>query len=132
MYRQKTLFEITLETINFYSKNPECRSLGEDTNCLYAPSEHSPGCAVGRVIDRTVCQLQEGRCASTTFNAMGSREKYNPHKHNREGYKVGGIKFWEDLQNFHDNSNYWDGMSGELTLEGHAKAKQLLDRYRNA
>lgn len=112
-----TKLEILEETLEYYSKNN--RGLSEDMNCVYINSEGDM-CAVGRCLKNPI-RMIEGSI-QINFSENEELDKYL-----KDIYKGHDLNFWQKLQNFHDNSNFWDGH--ELTARGLENFNKLKVKY---
>ena len=128
-----TATEILKETKEFYEADPNGRRALNGGACMYKSAETGSMCAVGRkLLDIPTfiaeIQLVTGNPSCATFSLAEIADN------NWE--KIGGLDqfleeecrglpfgFWVDLQEFHDNYDYW-GSNG-LTLTGQAEYNRL-------
>lgn len=103
----KTMTQILDETIEFYSEDPDRRSMETSGKCYYwhdfaeeygmNPDEHDiKQCAVGRCITNGQAVPQGDICS--VFNLVTFKKEYTGHS----------VRFWSALQRLHDSSMNWN------------------------
>lgn len=124
--RIKTMTEVIIETKKFYDKHPEKRGKIVGSGCVYVCS--TGNCAVGRVLTSKVLSskefIEQYNCStsvSTIIEIFGI-EAFKP------SYRIIGLWFWSDLQDFHDNGLNWD--SNGITEKGLEVFNNLLLEYK--
>ena len=122
---EKTLQEKQLafleETVAFYSINPRCVILGEGgmETCRYFADGLS-GCAIGRhVKDKQICMDwdESALTVSSIFQDL-------PISLNELGRG-----FLQNIQDLHDNNDYWDEETNGLSQEGINKVKSIKQEH---
>jgi len=116
------MLQILDETIEFYSNDPDQRSVGKYN------SPDLKHCAVGR------CLLTDLKEKGTSLvgndldllNLVCKNELENLDQVLLPEYRGHSMLFWEDLQNLHDSDLYWTD-SG-LSSVGHNKAEKMRNR----
>lgn len=139
--KQLTKQEIVQDMVNFYSADPNRRSLAIGGGCVYNSPE-GQHCAVGR------CLLPEYQNQGSNLRLNGksfgdfvighgtfSLEEidgieYGSNSHNKllqEQYRGHDIGFWLHLQNLHDNPEHWNEVG--LTENGIHALKTIEHNY---
>jgi len=80
--------------------------------CVYSPTENSPGCAIGRHLSKKLAnELDRQKLTSVSYTVIFDKLP--------DWMKDLGNAFLEDVQRLHDWSAYWtkDGLSKEGKLE---------------
>lgn len=103
------------DTANFY--NSKNRAVISHGYCSYAPTGNSPGCAIGRHLDRDSILLQDGKNYPVYYY-----ENSLPF-----WMKEMGMAFLTRVQCFHDTEVCWNEMG--LTLEGKKYLRITLQAY---
>ena len=122
----KTKRQIILETSKKYtSKNRSVvmsSAYVSGAGCAYKDSKGNK-CAVGR------CLKSNSTIFDTMNESFGARDiggvKLN--KELKPSYRGHSVKFWEELQTFHDDSHNWEDKG--LTEEGYVELDCLLKKW---
>lgn len=109
------------ETATFYNLNN--RAITPYHSCVYL-NDDGKKCAVGRCLLSNCAKKIKGLVVGIYSLAQTS---FNLEKSLKKAYRGHSIKFWEDLQFFHDNEMYWD--EDGLSLAGQLKKEELLNKY---
>ena len=107
---------------DYYAEDPRRRGVNGNVGCMYHADQSELGetyCAVGVFIEDT--DDIEGRDHSRDVELW---ENTDLDEIIMEPYKGHPIRFWRDLQVFHDNKVHFDPVSG-LTEEGERMVKEL-------
>lgn len=133
----KTKLEIIEETAAFYNANNRAM---ENGHCMYVDPNGNK-CALGRcMIEEKAVEANSYKAMSGPMNAIALVNAYmEAHKIPAETsedsvldsllleeYRGHSVYFWRNLQNLHDNADYWNDQG--LTPKG-LKAKQDLIEY---
>lgn len=119
-----TFVEIIDETVEYYKNNP--RGVDELSACLY--NVKGKQCAVGRCIDWSDKEFlhEFGKLEAGIEDLV---EEFIPHVKLKYAdlftTSEKHIKFWKELQNFHDRSGFW-----KKTKEGNTLTKMGETKYR--
>lgn len=123
------MLEVLKDTVQFYSKNPGKRGIVyktgfQNNSCMFLTPEGNK-CAVGRYLNKNdlktlkACKILEGDVESLldpgTVGKITTRIIKNL-----------PIKFWQDLQSFHDADVYWN--DNGMTNYGKSKAKMIEEK----
>lgn len=124
-----TKLEIIEETVDYYRVNP--RGVYNKVQCIYK-SEEGAMCAVGRCLSEDA--LYEFRNSRQTVTGLNSRCETNNRTLDdimKEEYRGHPLKFWRDLQIFHDSHSHWtkNGNGCELTCAGMNELENLKKRW---
>lgn len=87
------------DTASFYNRNN--RAVLNDGRCVYAATETSPGCAIGRCLDRN--NVPPNYSDINVYALWDNKTPHLPawlHEMN--------VDFLRNLQAFHDCERYWD------------------------
>ena len=113
----KTKRQIILETAEKYT------SKNRSTGCVYKDSKGNK-CAVGR------CLKSNSTIFDTMNESFGARDiggvKLN--KELKPSYRGHSVKFWEELQAFHDDSHNWEDKG--LTEVGYDELDCMLKNWK--
>jgi hypothetical protein len=117
-----TKIEIISETVEFYSADTSRRSFvmkGSTTQCVYNAGDDRH-CAVGRCMTEEL-KSQGVDLENNSEPLEGVMENYSEVDELLEQkYHGHSLKFWRDLQSFHDQNDNWDkkGVSiyGKMSL----------------
>jgi hypothetical protein len=135
-YKRKKMLYILNDTVKFYSKNPrKRRSVIPGTNsCKYKyvkPNGKVTKCAVGRCLedikDDNIYNIIEGNIWESNHMKQGLENMFNktPNDLFKKFYKDLPGRFWEDLQNLHDNYFLW--FSNEESLKKLEASKKEIE-----
>jgi len=120
-----TKLEIINETVNFYSEDISRRSR-VDRRCLYNSGD-SRHCALGR------CFLPEYKEQGLNFKMNNDSADDLCIKYDGldnlllEQYRGHSTSFWGDLQELHDNNDYWNEHG--INNYGMARVEELKELY---
>lgn len=89
------------DTVNFY--NSENRAQTEDGMCFYRPMGDSPGCAIGRHLDRDSEVLVNNLSGIVESLCIKLGKDWMP----QWMYEM-GTNFLQTIQNFHDSEECWN------------------------
>ncbi len=120
----KTKFEIIEETANFY--NSYNRGY-QDKYCAYYSFNTGRQCAVGRCLGDSK-SFQEQYGGDDTIDSIIRDNDLNLDDYLKEEYRGHDIKFWFDLQLFHDTEGNWDVYG--LSERGIQNKKNLIINYK--
>lgn len=127
--------EIILETVEYYkTHNRGLTILNGGALCAYF-GNRGDMCAVGR------CLINPKKIQTLDFN-MGDNvtadinkvsEFINIEDELKPEYRGHSLKFWSELQHFHDYSFYWEKkeIGNGLESSGSIALKTLLEKYEN-
>ena len=106
----------------YYAENPKRRGMNGNVGCMYHADQSELGetyCAVGVFIEDTddIEGTDQGRNGEQWTNTDIEDILMDP-------YKGHPVRFWSDLQIFHDNTAHFHPISG-LTEEGEIMVKEL-------
>jgi len=123
-----TKIEIFNETVEFYSKNPRLRSVGDsDGMCTYngGGGKH---CAVGRCLLK-MYQKQGSELKGNTTDLSSFLDEHDKSLSSMLQVKYRGhvISFWRDLQSLHDTHAYWS--DNGITELGKKEVTRLSAKY---
>lgn len=119
----KTKIDIINETVAFYSEDVTRRS-GDSFNCSYR-NKNGNKCAVGRCLTEKSLDFifEEELNGEAMLDILGKREvEFKP-----EYSHIKDVGFWQDLQNLHDRSSYWD--KDGLTDIGELYVLDIKEKY---
>ena len=120
----KTKLQILQETADYYSADPSKRATG-DGNCYYfSPNEQK--CAIGR-LSKIPKKLEEISQACYTIEDL-LPAKFSDKQIFKKDYQGHEVKFWMELQNFHDYDKFWTKTG--LSAEGRRKLQSLKNKYK--
>ncbi len=129
-----TKIEIIRELFDkHFIPNPKNRSLRLypvdshiSSACLYS-SEDGKHCAVGMCLTGKALKriFTEGLNSKTVFELY---DKLGPEMFRKE-YQGHELNFWKDLQQLHDNQEYWDDEG--ITDFGRDRYDQIVSKYKN-
>lgn len=88
--------------------------------CVYSPSENSPGCAIGRLLTPELCEELDKAFPSS----VGERKVFNRLP---EEIQVLGQDFLVKLQQLHDQSDNWNEIG--LTQKGSEMMEVIIQGY---
>ena len=111
----KSKYEIIDETVEYYENHP--RAISSTGRCQYVTADGEV-CAVGRCVENPVFLEQEFAIVESIPNLDNEL---------REDYRGHDMEFWSDLQQLHDNDNYWDHR--RLSNIGIRYVEGLWDKY---
>lgn len=132
---EKTKVEIINETVEFYKRNPRSLRTSRSSdgsrssaNCVYRNSEGHK-CAFSRCCTPEGVDILESNCnggagvaAATHTLKMEVDDLLAPEYHGHQP------EFWSDIQNLHDNANYWSA-EGAFTYIGEKAVAELIRTY---
>jgi len=99
--------EFLVSTVQFYTS--ENRSVHSGTNeCLYAPTENSPGCAIGRFLNKDLAlELDEKdtKGLAVSFVKLNTPDLFEQFP---DWMKEMNISFLRKVQLLHDDSENWN------------------------
>lgn len=111
--------KLLAETIAYFNLNTRCIS-DVNRDCVYAPTEKSEGCAVGRLIpDKNLC-IELDKLSLTVANER-------VYRHLSSDVQELGIEFLRALQRLHDNVENWT-LNG-LSESGKAIVETITENY---
>lgn len=116
--------EIIKDTFLYYNEDPSRRAV-EERACVYETKD-GRNCAFGRYMLREY--LDKQFCNNISINNL--LEEFNVDSHDEllvEKVHGHSLLFWEELQDFHDNTFYWD-KSG-ITQSGYDRLMNLTNKY---
>lgn len=93
--------------------------------CVYTPTETSPGCAIGRHLDRDCVIIRENLIGSIgTF-----LQSYNAYLVNSTPLwmREMGSEFLQSCQTLHDEESFWD--ENGLSEAGKVRFNQILEEF---
>ena len=122
----KTKRQIILETAKKY--NSKNRSTVKNSSyvggfgCVYANAQGNK-CAVGRCLksNSTIFDIMNEGFSAKDIGGVKLNKELKP------SYRGHSVKFWTDLQKFHDEKDNWDDKG--LTVEGYDHLEQLLKKW---
>lgn len=118
------MLEILEETVAFYSEKPNRRGLGVAGTCVYFDYDTGKKCAIGRCLDLEKTDIK--RLANFNPSAM-ELEDFCKNEEIRyefkDGYQGHSLKFWDYLQNLHDDDDAWSDKG--LTAKGEEKVRLI-------
>lgn len=119
-----TKLDIIEETVNYYSIDISRRSINNKGVCMYN-SPNGNHCAIGRcLLKKYKEQGTELKCNTLCVKSLFLHyNKSTIDEILEEKYRGHDISFWEDLQDLHDNDQYWCPTG--LTKEGTERYKFL-------
>lgn len=103
--KQKTMQEISEETLHYYSSHPEKRGMCSTnvTRCTYYDDGSCNMCAVGRcMIDAKTFVRRRGNFAVGSYSTEHLESALLPE------YRQHPLNFWRSLQQFHDISEHFE------------------------
>ena len=126
--KSKSKIEIIKETAEFYGNNPDKRAKlkKQDSNCVYLTKD-GKSCAVGRCIKISILKSLLGN--NTTVRDLKNQFEENLDSILKPAYKGHSLKFWEQLQEFHDDNGNFDYEAKSLTDKGKAHELKLIREY---
>lgn len=114
--RRKAFIE---DEVAFYNSDNRAEMNG---SCFYRAIGDSPGCAIGRYLDRNSDVIK--------FNVMGSIDSIIEERGNecipKWMFEMGG-SFLSECQSLHDISMYWDEKG--LTESGQERMKLIIEEF---
>jgi hypothetical protein len=111
-----TKIEIINETFEFYSKNPQLRSVGAYGGMCSYNGGGGKHCAVGRCLLKKY-QKQGSKLKRNTSDLYSFLDEHDLDINSmlQPKYRGHGMSFWRDLQSLHDtHSNWYDNGITEL------------------
>jgi hypothetical protein len=114
----KTKEQIMIETFEFYS-DPYNRAARDDGGCFYLDPVSLKQCAVGRCLNQEAELEKLEHSVERCWNEI--QELLLPEY---QGHEYG---FWQELQDWHDNSRNF--LENEISKEGLINAKKIWERY---
>ena len=94
--------QVLEDTKNLYNLNN--RSYNKDLGwCVYAPSENSPGCAVGRLLSKRLAKSLDKLDSNDPW-PQSVNKIFN---HLPDEVQILGLEFLEHIQHLHDRPDYW-------------------------
>jgi hypothetical protein len=125
---KKTKLEIIEETKNYYCEDVNRRAYKAGA-CSYL-DEAGRMCAFGRCMikpERYYGTLNETDPNYKWGCSISSALWINPDIYLKEEYRGHSIEFWQNLQSFHDNKDYW--YENGLTKNGNKVYINLIEKY---
>lgn len=120
----KTKLQIIQETADYYSADPSKRAVN-DGNCYYfSPDEQK--CAIGR-LSKIPKKLEDVSRAYYTIEEL-LPARFSDKQIFKKDYQGHEVKFWMDLQNFHDSNKFWTKTG--LSAKGRNKLESLKKKYK--
>lgn len=105
--QQERMLKVLSETVQYYCEDPSRRGVTADGACLYYDGETDNCCAVGRcLLDPTKAEGDLGAVEDLFDN------DYEGQGILKEEYRGLPLKFWSQLQNWHDNNDLWNDNEG--------------------
>jgi hypothetical protein len=135
----KTYKEVIEKTLEYYKNNPRAYN---GHGCEYL-MKNGAMCAVGRVMNEEALK-KYGDAGVDVYDLFQDSnlsifdEKNNVINFNdivelfKEEYQsLDDIRFWQDLQNFHDNCLHWETVESgnNITKQGELEYERLLKKY---
>lgn len=117
MNKMKTYLDVLNETVEFYSKDTNRRSISVDNKCLYNGPEGRK-CAFSRCCLNA--NFHEGVNAGFNLESLGFDILKPEYSH------LLNSTFWNDLQSLHDLCKYWD--KDGLTELGKSRLETIKER----
>lgn len=119
--------EILNETVEFYSKNPQLRAVGDGGMCCYNGG-NGRHCAVGRCLLK-MYQKQGFKLKGNTTDLSSLLDEHDKSLSSMLQVKYRGhvISFWRDLQSLHDTHAYWS--DNGITELGQTEVTRLSAKY---
>ena len=122
--------DIINEIAKKYSQDPSLRAVGDTLEgnitfsqiCLYFDPQTGNTCAFGHCTKHPEQLRNDSLNMLTTDNTLDQLLKPQYHGHD--------LKFWEDIQRFHDLTEYWTRTS--LSAKGQKHLDQLRNRYKDS
>lgn len=130
-----TAVEIIKETVEFYQNNR--RGLNGETQCVYFNESTGAECAVGRCINKDNPVVKENLfCLEGDVVELDDFLEDNGGLEGvlKEQYKGQAIRFWTELQVFHDGNSYWEQgkeTMNSLTEAGKIHLNKLVEAWNN-
>lgn len=128
----KTKVEIINETIEYYSKDPNNTRGMMYSSCTYLTSDGKM-CAFGRVMKPEIREEYRNNINQTVQDL---NDQYSNLENTKgldsilmDDYKGHDLKFWKDIQFFHDESNHWSIIDNKITGNGEEFIEYLLKQY---
>ena len=115
--RRKAFLE---DIVGFYKLNNRAIIIDnvEGPKCVYAPTQTSPGCAIGRCLPRE----------SEALNYTGLIGSYlSEGRHLPDWMREMGVSFLQDMQSLHDNCSCWN--ESGLSEEGKSRVEWYKTNY---
>lgn len=119
----KTKLQIIQETADYYSADPSRRAV--DDGCCYYFLDNKK-CAIGR-LSNIARKLEDVSQAYYTIEDLLS-EKFSDKQIFKKEYQGHEVKFWSDLQNFHDSEKFWTKTG--LSSKGRRRLQALKKKYK--
>lgn len=135
--KQLTYLEVLEDTVKFYSEDTSRRALDENGSCLYTNKENNH-CGVGRCLTDKALKVLGDSTIGVRYllyveqdGLLESLRGLSPGLHNlKEEYRhLSDRRFWNAIQQFHDNSDYWN-IEG-LTEKGQNKVEIIKEQIKN-
>lgn len=122
-----TKIEIINETVEFYSKNPQLRSVDEKNKCSYNSGD-GRHCAVGRCLLKGY-QKQGVKLIGNICNLESFVDKHEKSLDSmlQARYRGNDESFWMSLQNLHDTHANWS--DNGLTDMGQGEVNRLTQKF---
>lgn len=123
---------IIQNTVKYYSEDISRRSLGK-IGCLYKGPDNKE-CAFQRAVIDDLSEYDK-IMEETGFSAtprklckiVTFKTEFNLTEKDLKKEKI--PKFWQDIQNLHDDSFLW--CENGLTIEGKEEVKRLMEKYKS-
>lgn len=109
--QQTRMLEIINETVAFYTEDPDRRAVDDGGTCTYFDDNTGKMCAVGR------CLVDAEEVADNWGDAEDLLEGYGSYNTSGQSmfkpeYQGLPLKFWRDLQRWHDDDDVWSDAEG--------------------
>ncbi len=104
---QDRMLKVLSETVQYYCEDPSRRGISAEGACLYYDPETDNCCAVGRCLEDPISAEGDWGAVEDLFDADFEGEAIL-----KEEYRGLPIKFWSQLQNWHDDGDLWSDNEG--------------------
>jgi len=108
MKQFQTREELLQNTIDYFWGRPERQCLSPKGGCQYSPQGQSEGCAIGRLLDISLCEKLDVNNYSVECDSTFEKLP--------DWLKNLGQSFLVDLQDLHDNSLLVDKRESEVKI----------------
>lgn len=131
----KSKIDIINETYKYYTEDTDKRGLDAENNCVYKNFQGKM-CAVGRCINWEKYYLTTFKHVGDVFDLADLLDLTDDLNNKTidacllKEYHGHSVKFWQDLQDWHDTNYHWDIKNKTITEKGKNQYQILLDKYK--